>query len=134
MTAHIFSLNLIEAFLAQKRLAMVGISREPKNISIALYEELCRRGYDVIPVNPKTPIINDRRCFARVQDTQPPVKAALLLTSPVVTDPVVAACYAAGVTQVWMYRAGGTGALSTSALEFCAATGIHVIAGTCPAF
>jgi predicted CoA-binding protein len=132
MTAHIFSLNLIEAFLAQKRLAMVGISREPKNISIALYEELCRRGYDVIPVNPKTPIINDRRCFARVQDIQPPVKAALLMTSPEVTETVVADCYAAGVTQVWMYRAGGTGAVSTRALEFCAAKGMQVIPGQCP--
>ena len=45
MTAQAISLETIEAFLAQKRIAMVGISREPKSISVALFKELCRRGY-----------------------------------------------------------------------------------------
>ncbi|MBI1739477.1 MAG: CoA-binding protein, partial [Candidatus Koribacter versatilis] len=46
------SLETIEDFLAQKRIAMAGISRDPANFSVKLFEELCRRGYDVVPVNP----------------------------------------------------------------------------------
>ena len=73
------SLNTIEDFLAQKRIAIVGISRERPHISIQLFEEFCRRGYDVAPVNPNIAEIFGQRCFARVQDIHPTVDAALLL-------------------------------------------------------
>jgi predicted CoA-binding protein len=86
------SLETIEDFLAQKRIAMVGVSREPGSFSVTLFKELCRRGFNVVPVNPKTPELLGWRCFARVQDIQPPVEAALLMTSPKVTETVVHDC------------------------------------------
>ena len=76
------SLETIQDFLAQKRIAMVGISRDPANFSVKLFEELCRRGYDVVPVNPNTAEVQGRRCFARVQDIRPPVEAVLLIDFP----------------------------------------------------
>jgi len=111
---------------------MVGISRERQSISVSLFEELCRRGYDVIPVNPNTPSVLGRRCFARVQDIQPPVDMALLMTSPAITDAVVVDCAAAGIRRVWMYAAGGKGAVSTKAVAFCQERGIQVVPGQCP--
>ena len=99
------SLETIEDFLAQKGIAMVGISRESRSFSATLFEELCRRGYDVVPVNPNIPNVIGRRCFARVQEIQPQVDAALLMTSPTVADTVVADCVEAGIHRVWMYRA-----------------------------
>ena len=88
MPDHNVSIETIHAFLAQKRIAMIGISREPKHFSVYLFEQLCRRGYDVIPVNPNMAEIQGHRCFGRVQDIQPPVTAVLLMTSPAVTDAV----------------------------------------------
>jgi uncharacterized protein len=132
MTTERAALETIEDFLAQKRIAMVGISREPKSFSVMLFEELCRRGYDVVPVNPNAPSVLGRTCFARVQDIRPPVEAALLMTSPTVTEQVVADCAEAGIRRVWMYRAGGTGAVSRKAVEFCRGQGIEVIPGECP--
>lgn len=126
------SLETIEDFLVQKRIAMVGISREPRSFSVMLFKEFCRRGYDVVPVNPKTPNVLGRPCFVRVQDIQPPVDAVLLMTSPGVTEQVVADCAEAGIRRVWMYRAGGTGAVSHRAVEFCHAHGIEVVPGECP--
>ena len=132
MIAQAVSLETIEAFLAQKRIAMIGISRERKSISVALFEELSRCGYDIVPVNPKLSSINGLRCLARVQDIDPPLSAALIMTSPEVTESVVADCFAAGIRQVWMYRAGGKGAVSPKALEFCVAKGMEVVPGQCP--
>lgn len=126
------SLQSIEAFLAQKRLAIVGISRNPRDFSVSLFAELCRRGYDVIPVNPAASSVHDRRCFARVQDIHPPVNAALLLTPPEVTESVVTDCAAAGIKHLWMYRAAGKGAVSPKAVVFCRERGIDVIPGECP--
>lgn len=132
MAAQTPSLETIEDFMAQKRIAMVGISREPKSFSVALFEELCRRGYDVIPVNPNTPNVLGRRCFARLQDIQPPVEAALLMTSPAITDTVVSDCAEAGIRRVWMYRAAGKGAVSPKAIAFCQERGMQVVPGQCP--
>jgi predicted CoA-binding protein len=126
------SIETIHDFLAQKRIAMVGISREPKSLSVSLFEELCRRGYDVIPVNPKMPEVLGRRCCACVQEIPSPVDAALLMTSPTVTEAVVHDCAEAGIRRVWMYRAGGEGAVSLQAVQFCREQGIDVIPGECP--
>ncbi|HXJ87495.1 MAG TPA: CoA-binding protein [Candidatus Binatia bacterium] len=126
------SLEAIEDFLAQERIAMVGISRNPKDFSASLFRELERQGYDVVPVNPKTSEVFGRPCFARVQDIQPPVNAALLMTTPEVTDAVISDCAAAGIRRIWMYRAGGKGAVSEKAVAFCQEHGIQVIPGQCP--
>lgn len=132
MAGQSVSLETINDFLAQKRIAMVGISREPKSFSRSLYEELVRRGYDVVPVNPHTREVLGRRCFARVQDIQPPVDAALLMTPPEITETVVIDCADAGIKRVWMYRAMGEGAVSAAAVEFCRDRGIQVVPGECP--
>jgi uncharacterized protein len=132
MTAKDASLEIIEDFLAQKRIAMVGISRDPANLSVKLFEELCRRGYDVVPVNPNTTEVQGRRCFARVQDIQPPVEGALVMTSPEVTETAVNDCAEAGIPRVWMYRATGKGSVSEKAVAFCVERGIRVVPGQCP--
>jgi len=125
-------LDIIEDFLAHKRLAMVGISHDSHNFSMSLYKELCQRGYDVVPVNPNLKEVAGKKCFARVQDIEPPVEAALLMTSPPVTETVVSDCAEAGIRRVWMYRAGGAGAVSEKAIAACREKGIRVVPGECP--
>src|SRR5579859_2098969 len=132
MSAHTVTLDTIENFLSQKRLAMIGISRDPKDFTAMLFNELVRRGYEVIPVNPNASRVLDRACYARVQDIEPHVEAALLMTSPDVTESVVLDCALAGVRHIWMYGAGGKGAVSLKALSFCEEHGIHVVPGECP--
>ena len=132
MPVHRTSLNLIEDFLAQKRMAMVGMSRDAKSMSAILFRELTQRGHEVVPVNPNIPEVMGQKCFARVQDIEPPVDIALLMTSPTVTESVVRDCAACGVKRVWMYRGGGQGAVSDKAIEFCREHGISVIPGECP--
>ena len=53
MSIPIPSLETIEDFLSQKRIAMIGVSRNPKDFSAALFEGLRKRGYEMVPVNPK---------------------------------------------------------------------------------
>ena len=124
----------IDEFLALKRLAVVGVSRDPKHFSQALWKELRQRRSDVVPVNPAMNEFDGRPCMARVQDIQPPVDGVVILTRSQVTATVVHDCADAGVTHVWMHRGagGGPGAVSQSAVEFCEAHGIDVVAGYCP--
>ncbi len=126
------SMQVIQDFLAQKRVAVVGVSRQPKDFSLALFRELRKRGYDAVPVNPQAKGIDEQPCYARLQAVDPPVEGALLMTSPEVTDSVVRDCAEAGVKRVWMYRAGGSGAVSPQAVKYCEEHGIAVVPGECP--
>ncbi len=125
-------LDEIHEFLAQKRIAVVGASRNPKDFNAMLFREFRRRGYDVVPVNPKAPEVDGLRSYESVQDIQPPVDAALLLTPPDVTATVAKDCVEAGVKHVWMYRATGKGAVSDAGLELCRKNGVKVVPGYCP--
>ena len=122
----------VQDFLALHRLAVVGVSRNPKDFTRLLFREFLNRGYDAVPVNPGIREMEGVACFASLSDVAPPVEGALLLTSPEVTDQVVRECASAGVRQVWMYRAAGRGAVSPAAAAFCASNGIRVVEGECP--
>ncbi len=122
----------IDDFWALKRIAVVGVSRDPKDFTHTLWQELRQRGYDTPPVNPNATEIDGRACYARVQDIQPPVEGVVIMTTPVVTERVVRDCAEAGVRRVWMHRGAGVGSVSPAAIAFCEANGIDVVAGHCP--
>lgn len=122
----------IDEFLSSKRVAVVGVSRNPKDFTRSLFRELQTRGYDVVPVHPDAREIEGVPAVARVRDASPDVEGALLLTKPATTNEVVRECHEAGVKRIWMYRATGTGAVSPYAVEFCAEKGMAVVEGECP--
>ena len=122
----------IDGFLAEKRIAIVGVSRTPNDFTRMMMKEFVSRGYDVVPVNPAVQELDGRRCYARVQDILPPVKSALIMTPPGVTEQVVRDCAQAGVKQVWLHKGVGPGAASEAAINYCHEHGMGVIPGFCP--
>lgn len=124
----------IDEFWGLKRIAVVGVSRDPKHFSNTVWQELVQRRYEAVPVNPATDRIDGQACYARVQDILPPVEGVLIMTPPQVTDQVVRDCAEAGVSRVWMHRGagGGPGSVSRDAVAFCESRGIGVVAGYCP--
>jgi len=122
----------IQEFLAQKRLAIVGVSRLPKDFSRMLFREFLQHGYDAIPVNPEAAELDGRRCYPNLEAVEPAVDTVLLMTSPAVSDRVVRDCARLGVRRVWMYRAHGQGAVSPDAVQFCESNHISVVPGQCP--
>lgn len=128
------SLEPAARFLAARRIAVVGLSRNEKDFSRYLARELARRGYELVPVNPAAAgeALDGATAVARVQDARPPAEAALIMTAPAQTDAALADCVAAGVTRVWLHRGGGQGAESPGALAYCQAHGLDVVRDLCP--
>jgi uncharacterized protein len=122
----------IDGFLAQKRIALVGASRNPKDFNALMFRDLRRLGYDVVPVNPGAKEIDGVPCYECVQDIDPPVQAALIMTKQDTAATVVNDCREAGIKRVWLYRASGKGAVSAAAVDFCNRNGISVVPGFCP--
>ncbi len=121
------SRKAIDEFLAQKRLAVVGVSRTARDYSRLVFREFCTRGYQAVPVNPNAAEVEGQRCYPAVSEIDPPVEAALLLTPPAASGGALADCARAGVRRVWMYRPAGV-----AAAAFCREQGITLIDGRCP--
>jgi uncharacterized protein len=134
VTTAVTTRQQVDDFLALKRLAVVGVSRDPKHFSHVLWQELRQRRYEAIPVNPNATELDGQRCYARVQDIAPPVDGALVLTPASETARVVRDCLEAGVDHVWMHKGagGGAGAVDPSAVALCDEHGIELVAGQCP--
>ncbi len=126
------TLAQVRDFLSLRRIAFVGLSRQPKDFSRMLFRAMCHKGYDMVPVNPAVSQLESKRCFASVKEITPPVQGALLLTCPVETERVVRECAEAGIRSVWMYRAGGQGSVSPHAVDFCHEQGMYLVEGHCP--
>ena len=122
----------VEDFLALHRIAMVGVSRNPKDFSRNLFREMCDRGYDMVPVNRMAKEIESRECLPSVRAATTPVEGVLVMTPASETLAVVQECADAGIQNVWLYRAGGEGAVSPEAIAFCKGKGIRVVEGHCP--
>lgn len=122
----------VRDFLSLRRIALVGVSRDPKELSRMLFREMCDKGYEMVPVNPAVGELESRRCFARVQDIEPPVEGALVMTAAQKTEQVVRDCAEASIRRVWMHRGGGQGSVSREAVEFCHQQGMRLVEGYCP--
>ncbi len=120
----------INNFLAQKRLAIVGVSRHPQDYTRVVMREFVVRGYEVAPVNPNCTAVEDRSCVSRVGDVAPPVNAALIFVPTDRIGEVVKDCAANGVRHIWIRQQVDADAAAT--LARLRAEGIGVVVGECP--
>jgi len=119
-------------FLGHRRIAVVGVSRDPRGFARGVFRELLGRGYDAVPVNPALAQAEGRTCHASVRAISPPPEVAILFTPPAESERVVRDCLEAGVRRIWMHRGVGRGAASPQALALCRAEGLEVVTDLCP--
>jgi predicted CoA-binding protein len=126
----------VHDFLAQKRIAVAGVSRDTGGHPAAnlIYRRLKQTGHEVIPVNPHMQTFDGDRCYGDVRSIPGGVDAVMIVTRPETTERIVHDCTEAGVSRVWMHQSLAKNATSVSpaAVEYCQQHGITVIAGACP--
>ena len=125
-------LKAVEGFLENKRLAVVGVSRNERDFTRVLFRAFLERGYDAVPVNPQLTEADGKSAVAHVADISPAVDQVLVLTPPPANKQVVEECVAAGIKRVWLYGAVTHGASTPDAVEACDRAGVTVVAGECP--
>lgn len=123
--------DLAREFLAQKRIAVAGLSRSADSTAKGIIEKLEETGHTVFALNPNAAEIDGRVCYPEVGAIPGGVDGVVLVTSPAVSEQVVQQCITAGVPRVWMHRSIGN-SVSEAAVAAARAAGISVIAGGCP--
>jgi predicted CoA-binding protein len=120
-------------FLADKRIAVTGVSRTPKTHgSNNVYRRLRERGYQVFAVNPNTGQVEGDRCYPDLASIPGGVQAVVIGTRPEIAEDTMRECAELGIKHVWMHRGPGAGSVSPAATSYGRAHGITVIDGGCP--
>ncbi len=132
--------TLVEEFLVQKKIAVVGVSDKRETGCNSNYLKFKSAGYTVYAVNPRLSTFNGNPCYPDLKSLPEKPDAVFILASPKVTEEVVRQCVQLGVKRVWMHclmgvkpgLAANMTSVSREAVEMCRANGISVIPGSCP--
>ena len=132
--------NLVQAFLAQKKIAIVGVSDQRETGCNLAYKKFKENGYQVFAVNPRISMYDGSLCYPDLKSIPEKPDAVFILTSPNVTEQIVRQCVDLGIKHVWMHCMMGTKpglaasmtSVSQSAVDMCKANGIAIIPGSCP--
>ena len=120
-------------FLARRRVAVTGVSRQPKNHgSNVVYQRLRERGYEVFAVNPNADEVEGDPSYHDLRSIPGGVDAVVIATRPERAEATMRECADLGIKHVWMHRGPGAGSVSTAAADYGRQRGIAVIDGGCP--
>ncbi len=132
--------SLVKDFLAQKKIAVVGVSDQRETGCNSNYLKFKNAGYQVYAVNPHMSTYDGAPCYPDLKSIPEKPDAVFIFANPKVTDEIVCQCVDLGIKHVWMHCMMGTKpglaasltSVSHEAVEMCKANGITVIPGTCP--
>jgi uncharacterized protein len=123
----------VQDFLSQRRIAVVGVSRDPaRHGSNAVYRRLRAHGYEVFAVNPNTDTVEGDRSYHDLRSIPGAVDGVVIGTAPARADGIVRECHDLGIRRVWLHQGPTPGSVSATAVEYCRANGMSVIPGGCP--
>lgn len=120
-------------FLANKRIAVTGVSRTPENHgSNVVYKRLRERGYEVFAVNPNADEVEGDKSYHDLASIPGGVGGVVIGTRPDTAMTTMQECVELGIDNVWMHRAFGQGSVSDEATALGREKGVTVIDGGCP--
>lgn len=124
--------EVVDDFLAQKNIAVAGVSRSKSEAANAIYRKFRDAGYEVFPTNPKADTVEGVSCYPDLKSIPVQIDGVLIATHPDVAEQVVQECAELGIKRVWLHRSFGQGSMSEKAVKLAQDNQITIIPGGCP--
>ena len=104
-----------------RRIALVGASPNPDKYGNIILKDLIRKGFEVLPVNPKYDEIEGLRCYRSVRELPKDVDVIVFVVPPHVGLQVAREAVEAGFRRLWFQP----GAESEEIREFLESQGVE---------
>ena len=98
----------IDSFLSSQKIAIAGVSRDPKKFGHQVFLKLQEKGYEVYPINPATDSIAGMPCFRSVASLPLNVHSLVIITPKKSTRDVVSEAIAKGIDNIWIQQMSDT--------------------------
>lgn len=116
-----------EILKTAKTIAVVGLSSDESKPSYGVSEYMQRRGYRIIPVNPRETEVLGEKAYARLEDIPEPVDIVNVFRRPALTPEVAASAVAMGAKVLWLQL----GIENDEAQRIAEAGGLDVVMDRC---
>jgi len=136
--------SLTADFLAQRQIAVTGVSASRSGPALLIYRKLRDSGHAVYPIHPSAEPVDGDPCYAALDSVPRILDGVVIVNRPELCERIVRQCIEIGVPRVWMHSplgtnparfarlAAGVTSVSPAAVELCRQHGIRVIPGGCP--
>lgn len=124
----------IADFLAQRRIAVAGVSATRALPGTLIYRKLKEAGHEVFAVHPAAASFDGDPCYPELGAIPGGVDGVVIATRPELTTALVQQAVAAGVRRVWMHESlfHGGSSVSPEGVALCREHGVTLIGGACP--
>ena len=117
----------IDSFLSTHKIAVAGVSRDPKKFGYVVFNELKSKGYEVFPINPAADKIDGVPCFKSVSALPLSVHSLVIITPKNKTREIVAEAISKGIDNIWIQQKSET----PEVLEMIRVHPINLVAKEC---
>ena len=122
----------VAEFLAGKRIAVAGVSRDSRQAANAILRKLRQSGHDSVPVNPHATELEGVQCYPSLATIPGQIDGLVVAAHPDAASDLVRQCAKLGIRHVWFHRSFGTGSVSDEAVREAKALGLQCLVGGCP--
>ena len=119
--------NKIDRFLACKKFAIAGVSRNKHKFGNTLFRELKKKNFDIVPVSPNMDSFEGERCYPSVKDLPSDVEALIIVTKPGASLSLLKEAANKGIKNIFLQQ----GAQNKEIMEYADHNGVNLICKHC---
>ena len=117
----------INSFFSSRKIAIAGVSRDPKKFGHLVFKQLKDNGFEVYPINPGSDSIAGVPCFRSVGALPLNVHSLVIVTPKKHTRDIVAEAMSKGIDNIWIQQMSET----PEAIELTKAHPVNLITKEC---
>lgn len=118
---------IVDEFVSQEKLAIVGVSRSGQKFGNGAVRELKAKGYKMFIIHPEAETLEGNPVYKDFASLPEKVGGVVVCVKPDQTESVVRAAAAAGITRFWLQQ----GSQSEAAIRFCKDNNLSEVHGEC---
>jgi predicted CoA-binding protein len=120
-------LQKINDFFNCSKFAVVGVSSDTKKMGNAIFRELKKQSFDVVPINPSTDEIEGVPCYHSIAELPATIEALIFTTRPEVTHELVKEAIGKEIKYLFFQQ----GSAKPATIELAKENGINVVYNRC---
>jgi uncharacterized protein len=117
----------IDSFLSARKVAIAGVSRNPKKFGHQVFLKLKEKGFEVYPINPFTDSIAGTPSFRGVGSLPLNVNCLLIVTPKKQTRDIVNEAISKGIDNIWIQQMSDT----PESIELATSNPVNLITKEC---
>ncbi len=116
----------IDTFFSNDKIALIGLSRNKDKFGNMIYDELSKRGYQMLPIH-HAPKIGDIECYPNVESLPEDMRAIIICTKSDNMSGLIDSAIQRGITNIWIQQ----GASNQEIKQFVGRDDLTIIDNEC---